>query len=99
MTVMRPPLVRGQRVQLIRLVRRATGGRHLVSGGGGLAGHFKPDTAVGAGDQDAVCHGPMLFPCLGAYAAFSGLMTAGSNGVRENTSRSIGSKWLSGLVG
>ena len=38
-------------------------------------------------------------PVCGAYAAVSGLMTAGSNGVRENTSRSIGSKWLSGLVG
>ena len=43
--------------------------------------------------------GPVLFLRCGAYAAVSGLMTAGSNGVRENTSRSIGSKWLSGLVG
>ena len=43
--------------------------------------------------------GHVLLLCCGAYVAVSGLMTAGSNGVRENTSRSIGSKWLSGLVG
>ena len=84
----------GQRGQVIGPVRRAAGGGDAVAAGQRLARHFKPDAAVGAGDQDAVGHVSVFRGQL-----VSGVMTAGSNGVRVKISRSIGSKWLSGRVG
>ena len=102
----------GECHQLGSLHRGAATGDHLVTHRGRLAGHFQPDATVGAGDHHA-SGGAARHLCTVIFVPSSGLphvghalqaaalspMIAGSKGVRENTSRSIGSKWLSGLVG
>ena len=74
--------------QIGRLHGIAATGNHLVATCRGLTCHFKPDAATGTGNHD----------CSGHQFAMSSPMIEGSKGVRLNTSRSMGSKWLNGKV-
>ena len=82
----------GKGLQIAGSIRLAAGGNDHIAAGQRLAGHFQPDAAIGAGDQNMLWHRPQA-------ALASGVMIAGSNGLRVKISRSIGSKCASGLVG